>query len=157
MADLENESGLTGENEAIDVDMGGDEVIDVDNRAEAVNNNGDGENGLPFQDEEEEEVPARITYIDHLKSPVVELVVGQGEDATHLTTHQALLIQSPFFADAYAQFGANTAVYGDSVAKLLAAADTDDRSVPSSSLTKILMPWAAFSNISTPVNTSLRR
>jgi len=90
-----------------DVEMGGEDVLEADHSA--TGQNGDGENGLPFQDEEEEEeLPVRITYVDHLKSPIVELVVGEGEDQTLLTAHQALLVRSPFFEDACAQFGENT-------------------------------------------------
>jgi hypothetical protein len=43
-------------------------------------------------------------FLDYLKSPVVELVVGGGEnggdeDTTLITAHQALLTKSPFFAE----------------------------------------------------------
>ena len=40
----------------------------------------------------------------YLKSPIIELLVGQGEEQTLLTAHQALLVKSPFFAEAVAQF-----------------------------------------------------
>ncbi|EEQ83481.1 hypothetical protein RJZ56_007190 [Blastomyces dermatitidis] len=43
-------------------------------------------------------------YIEYLKSPIVELVVGRGEDQTTLTAHEAILTASPFFRDAVAQF-----------------------------------------------------
>lgn len=33
----------------------------------------------------------------YLKSPIIELLVGQGNDQTLLTAHQALLTKSPFF------------------------------------------------------------
>jgi hypothetical protein len=66
--------------------------------------NGDGkeENG-----EEEEAVPTRVTFTDYLKSPIVELVVGDDENATTLSAHQALLVRSPFFEQACAQFDDN--------------------------------------------------
>lgn len=38
----------------------------------------------------------------YLKSPIVALHVGSGDTATQLTAHQALLIKSPFFAEAIA-------------------------------------------------------
>jgi hypothetical protein len=41
----------------------------------------------------------------YLKSPIVELVVGQGEEQTILTAHQAILIASPYFAEAVEKFG----------------------------------------------------
>jgi len=53
---------------------------------------------------EEEEPPPRITFIDYLRSPIIEIVVGAGDAQTLLTAHQALLVQSPFFASAVAQF-----------------------------------------------------
>ncbi|KAK5989746.1 hypothetical protein PT974_08006 [Cladobotryum mycophilum] len=48
-----------------------------------------------------EEVPQEIrpTFIDHLMSPVVTLLIGRGEQ-TVLTAHQALLLRSPYFAEA---------------------------------------------------------
>lgn len=64
------------------------------------------ENGLPFHGEEMdlEDAPARVTYIDYLKSPVIGLLVGQGDEQALLTAHQALLVKSPWFADACAKF-----------------------------------------------------
>lgn len=37
-------------------------------------------------------------------SPIVELVVGQGENETILTAHQNLLRESPFLAESIASF-----------------------------------------------------
>jgi len=67
---------------------------------------------LPFTEEDvvEEEAPARVTFIDYLKSPIVELIIGKKEEATILTAHQYLLLQSPFFKDACSQFGDNSEV-----------------------------------------------
>ncbi|KAJ9315971.1 hypothetical protein DTO271D3_3757 [Paecilomyces variotii] len=45
-----------------------------------------------------------LKFIDHLKSPVVELVVGQGDDQTVLTAHEGFLKESPFFSEAVAAF-----------------------------------------------------
>ncbi|KAJ9301481.1 hypothetical protein DTO271G3_1616 [Paecilomyces variotii] len=45
-----------------------------------------------------------LKFIDHLKSPVVELVVGQGGDQTVLTAHEGFLKESPFFSEAVAAF-----------------------------------------------------
>jgi len=98
---------MHGETQA-DADMG--DVVDKGARAgngEAAESGENGEDGLPFQEGLEEEVPARVTYIDFLKSPIIELLVGQGEEQTVLTAHQALLVKSLFFEDACAQFSEN--------------------------------------------------
>jgi hypothetical protein len=49
-------------------------------------------------------VNPQTIFLDYLKSPIVELVVGGGGnggdgEATVLTAHQAILIKSPFFAE----------------------------------------------------------
>lgn len=44
-----------------------------------------------------------------LRSPIVELVVGQGAESTTLSAHQALLIQSPYLASACEQFSDSNA------------------------------------------------
>ncbi|KAI0460641.1 hypothetical protein F5B21DRAFT_16845 [Xylaria acuta] len=76
-----------------DVDMGeGDE-------AEAA---GDEGTVLPFAEGGESD--PHTTFISYLTSPVVTLIVGSAENETILTAHQALLVQSPFFADACAAF-----------------------------------------------------
>ncbi|KAK5631806.1 hypothetical protein RRF57_007520 [Xylaria bambusicola] len=57
---------------------------------------------LPFAEGGESE--PRTTFISYLTSPVVTLIVGSAENETILTAHQALLIQSPYFADVCAAF-----------------------------------------------------
>ncbi|KZF21558.1 hypothetical protein L228DRAFT_239525 [Xylona heveae TC161] len=47
--------------------------------------------------------PARVTFLDYLKSPIVELSVGQGDALASLTAHEALLKQSPYFLEACAK------------------------------------------------------
>jgi hypothetical protein len=59
---------------------------------------------LAFQDEAMEDAPPRVTYIDYLKSPVIGLLVGQGDEQALLTAHQALLTTSPWFKDACDKF-----------------------------------------------------
>ncbi|KAL3425015.1 hypothetical protein PVAG01_04296 [Phlyctema vagabunda] len=92
----------------VDVEMGGEVVIEIDPAApdaEAVESTEDaGDVELPFQNEPEDEVPSRVTYIDYLKSPIIGLLVGQGEEQCLLTAHQGLLIQSPWFAEACGKF-----------------------------------------------------
>ncbi|KAF2455160.1 hypothetical protein BDY21DRAFT_387236 [Lineolata rhizophorae] len=78
---------------AADVDMGGageDEKVDgFDETMPGV--------GLP-------EEQKRTTFLDYLRSPIVELVVGSGEDRTVLAAHEGLLIKSPYFANQCATF-----------------------------------------------------
>ncbi|KAI1325199.1 hypothetical protein F5Y16DRAFT_276472 [Xylariaceae sp. FL0255] len=57
---------------------------------------------LPFAEGGENE--PRVPFIDYLTSPVVTLIVGSAETATILTAHQALLTQSPYFAEVCAAF-----------------------------------------------------
>ncbi|PLB42401.1 uncharacterized protein BDW47DRAFT_97071 [Aspergillus candidus] len=43
-------------------------------------------------------------FLDFLTSPIVQLIVGKGENETTLTAHQTLLLESPLLADAVAGF-----------------------------------------------------
>ncbi|RHZ58471.1 uncharacterized protein CDV56_107090 [Aspergillus thermomutatus] len=52
-----------------------------------------------------------LHFLDYLTSPIVELVVGQGEDKTSLTAHQSLLLESPFLAEAVASFSESGPVF----------------------------------------------
>lgn len=97
-----------------DVTMGDDEVQVVD-AGKATANVDHGENGLPYQVEEEEDyeeevIPTRVTFVDHLKSPIIQLLIGEGNEQTILTAHQALLVRSPFFEEACAGFSETTLV-----------------------------------------------
>lgn len=66
---------------------------------------GAGENG-DVEVVEDGSAPARrLTFIDYLKSPIVEILVGSGDEPTLLTAHQGLLTQSPYFASLCALFG----------------------------------------------------
>lgn len=96
-----------GDEMSADVEMV-EEVVQVETGANAATN---GENGIAFQDDEEEVViPTRVTFVDHLRSPIIELLVGEGESQALLTAHKALLVQSPFFEDACSQFSDNALV-----------------------------------------------
>jgi hypothetical protein len=112
MADFETEIEQNmGDEILADIDMVGAEA----NTSTAVMNGTNAErggNGLPFQEDEEDEyVSMRIPFVDHLKSPTVELLIGEDEKQTLLTAHQALLVQSPFFEDACTQFGDSAKVW----------------------------------------------
>lgn len=117
MSDIEitGDNSLTENGGSADVQMGGDEVVEVTAAADG-DKNGDGEKyqELAEEEEEEEEEPAvavRVTYVDHLRSPIVELTVGQDDTKTILRAHQALLVQSPFFEEACSQFSSDTPVW----------------------------------------------
>ncbi len=93
------------------VEIGNEEfMVEIDASAEGGNQENGNENGLPFEEEAMEDSPSRITYIDYLKSPVIELLVGQGHEQALLTAHQALLTSSPWFADACAKFSDDISV-----------------------------------------------
>lgn len=87
---------------AADVDMGG--ADEAEDRGE----NGDGDIEASGLENIEPEVPERVTFLDYLKSPIIELAVGSGEEATTLYAHQGLLIQSPYFQAKIEAFPENT-------------------------------------------------
>lgn len=108
MADAgENYEELIPADTPADVEMGGDvPVVEI----EAGAADAEGGDGMPFEGEPMEETVARTTYIDYLKSPVIGLLVGQGDEQALLTAHQALLVRSPWFADACAKFSDDVSV-----------------------------------------------
>lgn len=67
----------------------------------------DADLGGPAQNGDDETpttVNPQTIFLDYLKSPIVEIVVGGGgnggdEEATTITAHQAILTKSPFFAE----------------------------------------------------------
>lgn len=110
MADsIENFAEFIPGDTPADVDMGNEVMVEID-ASGAGADNGDHENGLPFQEEAMEDAPVRVTYIDYLRSPVIGLLVGQGDEQALLTAHQALLTSSPWFADACAKFSDEVSV-----------------------------------------------
>jgi hypothetical protein len=112
MADLEARIAESFEDEAADIEMVGEEAVvgaDPDEETAEHGENGEaGDNEVPI--ENDEEVPTRVTFVDYLKSPIVELVVGEGEEQIILTAHQALLQSSPFFEEALSQFNEDSTV-----------------------------------------------
>ncbi|KAL8973665.1 MAG: hypothetical protein Q9197_002092 [Variospora fuerteventurae] len=55
---------------------------------------------------EEDDKPApRLTFVDYLKSPMIELLIGSGDSQTLLMAHKALLIKSPFFTEQFSSSG----------------------------------------------------
>ncbi|KAI5294943.1 hypothetical protein KEM52_002791 [Ascosphaera acerosa] len=71
------------------------------------------EEAAAADDEEKEkeakdkEEPREATFLDYLKSPVVELVIGTGDKQTVLSAHRAILGDSPFIKDITSQEGAD--------------------------------------------------
>ncbi|KAK8050019.1 hypothetical protein PG994_011749 [Apiospora phragmitis] len=65
---------------------------------------GDNANGSELPYAEGGDVEPRTSFISYLTSPVVTMIVGSGGNETILTAHQALLVQSPYFAEACAAF-----------------------------------------------------
>ncbi|EXJ88523.1 hypothetical protein A1O1_05453 [Capronia coronata CBS 617.96] len=41
----------------------------------------------------------KTIFLEYLKSPIVQLIVGRGEEETTLTAHKALLDESPYFKE----------------------------------------------------------
>lgn len=72
-----------------DVEMGGDAGLEE--------NGGEGESG--GLDQIEPDVQETPMFIDYLKSSIIELAIGEGEEQTILHAHQGLLVQSPFLAN----------------------------------------------------------
>ncbi|KAL8927517.1 MAG: hypothetical protein Q9208_002322 [Pyrenodesmia sp. 3 TL-2023] len=73
-----------------------------------------GESGAAGGAAQEEEKPAqRVRFVDYLKSPMVELLIGSGEAQSLLTAHKALLSKSPFFAEKLASSGNARIELGD--------------------------------------------
>ncbi|KAK8188244.1 uncharacterized protein BKA78DRAFT_254904 [Phyllosticta capitalensis] len=112
MADAEiraDETPIEG-TPASDVEMGGAEGTPAEADAEPTTGAGEGEGEGEGEDtsmlpDVEPDTPEIIRFLDYLKSPIVEIMVGQGEAQTLLTAHQALLVKSPYFAEKLAQFG----------------------------------------------------
>lgn len=82
-----------------DVEMGGDDGDAPDAEPE-TSTGATAENDQLVFAEEEPDPPKRVTFVDCLTSPVVELLVGQREQMTRLSAHQALLVRSPWFEEA---------------------------------------------------------
>ncbi|KUJ19125.1 uncharacterized protein LY89DRAFT_683060, partial [Mollisia scopiformis] len=102
-----NYDDLIPDDDAGDVEMGTEAVVEIESSVAPSTGLVDEEgNGLPFEEEGtmDEARPARVTYIDYLKSPVIGLLVGQGDEQALLMAHQMLLESSPWFKDACSKF-----------------------------------------------------
>jgi hypothetical protein len=72
------------------------EMVGGEEEAAEVEN---GEVGGPAGEDDAGRPNPQTIFLDYLRSPIVELVVGSGDEVTLLTAHQALLLQSPYFAE----------------------------------------------------------
>jgi len=103
-----------------------DEIVEGGSGADVEMDGADEEaNGrvLPFAEEgpDDPDKP-RSSFISYLTSPVVTLMVGTGDSGTVLTAHQALLMSSPFFGAACADFADDGSVSGPPLPLHLAVA-----------------------------------
>ncbi|TVY36609.1 hypothetical protein LSUB1_G003722 [Lachnellula subtilissima] len=108
MADTGNFEG-TPIDESGDVSMTADTlVVEIGGAAPATEEEaGVDDTVLPFQEEAMDDVPPRTTYTDYLKSPVIGMLVGRGDEQALLTAHQALLTTSPWFKEACDKFSSD--------------------------------------------------
>jgi hypothetical protein len=111
MAEPSDLFASVGDDVPADIEMGGEELaVEIDAAAVPVSGEGEGEGDNIFPFENGIDIPPRTTYVDYLKSPVIGLLVGQGDEQALLTAHQALLASSPWFADACAKFSNEVSV-----------------------------------------------
>jgi hypothetical protein len=105
MADVEDSTQVPETADA-DVDMAGGEenLVDVEEGAVGGEANGADEG------EAKAHVNPQTIFLDYLKSPIVELIVGgasgnptDSSESTSLTAHQAILTRSPYFASALSE------------------------------------------------------
>ncbi|KAL8737838.1 MAG: hypothetical protein Q9181_001280 [Wetmoreana brouardii] len=98
MAEPEVRIGSVDAGDEGDVDMqGGDDSAEVIE----VGETGAAEDGATAAPDGEEKPAQRVTFVDYLKSPMIELLIGSGPSQTLLTAHKALLTRSPFFAEKF--------------------------------------------------------
>jgi len=77
----------------VNVDIAGDEI----EICQAKTNSTNREHEFPvLEDKEDKDILTRITFVDHLKSSITKLLIGEDKKQTALTAHQALLVQSSY-------------------------------------------------------------
>jgi hypothetical protein len=91
MADPE-ESVQIGDSAEADVEMG-----TAEDAQEADDDNPEGEGDGDAAANGTAAPNPQTIFLEYLKSPIVQLVVGSGDDETTLTAHKAILQQSPWF------------------------------------------------------------
>ncbi|UNI13936.1 hypothetical protein JDV02_000625 [Purpureocillium takamizusanense] len=88
----DNAQDDTSTNPGADVDMAEEASTAAHPEEETADNGADVSMAV-----EETAPPARTSFTSYLQSPIVNLLVGQGDKQTLLSAHQALLVQSPYF------------------------------------------------------------
>ncbi|EXJ56561.1 hypothetical protein A1O7_06905 [Cladophialophora yegresii CBS 114405] len=91
MVDTE-ENVQIGDSAEADVDMGTAEDVQ-----EADDDNPEGEGGGDITANRDTAPNPQTIFLEYLKSPIVQIIVGSDDDATALTAHKAILQQSPWF------------------------------------------------------------
>lgn len=95
MADIQETPTLAED----DIEMEGGE----ENPVELEGEDDDAAAVPPTQDPEEDAKPAignpQTRFLDYLRSPMIQLNIGSGDDAAVISAHRAILTQSPYFAE----------------------------------------------------------
>ncbi|KAF2673737.1 hypothetical protein BT63DRAFT_410701 [Microthyrium microscopicum] len=78
--------------------------VEMEEDTEQVEGGAQGAEDTGMLEDIEPETKTRVSFLDYLKSPIVNLVVGRGEEQTSLAAHEGLLLQSPFFAEQIGAF-----------------------------------------------------
>ncbi|KAF3491138.1 uncharacterized protein GIQ15_00655 [Arthroderma uncinatum] len=93
---------------AVDVDMAESTAQEAEEEASGPSNDASKETEEAEEETQEPAAPVVATqkdlFLNVLKSPIIQLVLGKGEEETILTAHQAVLESSPFFAEKLSQF-----------------------------------------------------
>lgn len=85
-------------NPSADVEMAEGAEGQAEGQTEATGDNTE----LPFAGDDAIEAPP--SFVSFLASPIINLSIGPAEAPTSLTAHQALLAQSPYFAEVCKSF-----------------------------------------------------
>jgi len=90
-----------------------------------------------------------LTHNSYLTSPIVEIIVGQGENETTLTAHQTLLLESPSLAETINKFSETEPVCSVILCLYIRHLLTLMRSFRSGELNSLMSMWmllGAFCN-----------
>jgi hypothetical protein len=87
---------------ADDVDMGGE-----DEEAGDLGEEGADAEVAELEETQTTAVNPRTIFLDYLRSPIAQLAIGSGDEATTISAHRAILEQSPYFVDKLAALPAN--------------------------------------------------
>jgi hypothetical protein len=97
MADLEGATQVPESGEDVEMEAG-EEIVE------------EGDEDAAGEDPEETAVATinpQTIFLDYLRSPVVKLDIGKGEEQTTLSAHRAILERSPYFMSKLASLAPN--------------------------------------------------